>query len=142
MPQCRRHVADVEAFEEPLLFGQTVIEALGCGSLYAIDDRERRRVIFEGGFRGVARVLQHTLQIRLADANVAYPRQNFARGTRGGAALMDREVAEVTLVGSRGLLKWMHDGTALRVELPGTLPSSGAFSIRVLLRDADRDAQR
>ena len=68
--------------------------------------------------------------------------KSFARGTRSGAALLDREVAEVTLVGSRGLLKWMHDGTALRVELPATLPSSGAFSIRVLLRDSDRDAQR
>jgi len=68
--------------------------------------------------------------------------KSFARGTRSGAALLDREVAEVTLVGSRGLLKWRHDGTALRVELPGPLPSAGAFSIRVLLRDADQDAQR
>ena len=31
MPQCRRHVADVEALEESLLFGQTVIEATQAG---------------------------------------------------------------------------------------------------------------
>jgi len=60
--------------------------------------------------------------------------KSFASGTADKPALLTREIASVSLLGSSESLKWSRDEAGLHVTLPSSKVGSEAYSIKVVLK--------
>ena len=60
--------------------------------------------------------------------------KSFARGPGGAMRPLEREIADVALLGSPASLPWVRDETGLRIQLPAIEPNATAIAVRVRLQ--------
>ena len=60
--------------------------------------------------------------------------KSLARGAAGVPPALDREIADVSLLGSPASLKWTRDQSGLRIKLPPVPPTTAAIAVRVRLQ--------
>ena len=58
---------------------------------------------------------------------------SLASNTAEKAALLDKAIASVKLLGSKSKINWTRDGDGLHVTLPATQPGQDAFALRLKL---------
>jgi len=67
-------------------------------------------------------------------ANQSVVIKSFAVGAAEKPAQLAKEIAAVTLLGSKESLKWSRDTAGLHVKLPASKPCSDAYSLKVVLK--------
>jgi alpha-L-fucosidase len=60
--------------------------------------------------------------------------KSFATGTPASPPLLTREIATVSLLGSKNRLVWSRDAAGLHVALPSVRPGNDAYSLKVVLK--------
>ena len=99
MAKGSRHRAVHQLLEQTTLLGEACVDGACRAVLHRIDDRERRRIFFEGGLGGVARKLAERLQVRFFHLAVPCARQRLALAQRGRRGLGDgdRRIEQIGL---------------------------------------------